>query len=376
MRNCKWITAYYRAVVWGIALLLLTPHWAFSQQKTIDSLLTQLEKQPHATAQAPIATQLAELYLLQNMQTAIEYANLGYKQATTIHDALLQQKNLFTLAQAYKNKGVFSESLRYAFSALKISKKQDAASIEINLLIFEIYLLLENYAQALEYLKDNLSTLSKEQADFFQPVIWAKTAKVYFLLHDRENANEYLWKAKQKPLKNDYWQEEIDLTEALLLAERDKYIEVFKLLSDALALAKKNRNQIKVAEISNLLAANFIKRRNYYQAARFAKNALRLAENSNADIHALWAAKYLSQIYNRTGDYQAAYEYLQQYETYKDAFFNEKMIRNFMEMKTKYETEEQSKTNEILKQKNKIQAKQLAFSIIALFLLAFLLVYA
>ncbi len=93
--------------------------------------------------------------------------------------------------------------------------------------------------------------------------------------------------------------------------------------------------------------------RSYNKAIIYFKSAYRLANEINKKTYIREAARNLSDLYEKTGDFERALEFFQRYHSVNSSLIQERAKEQIYEMQVKYETEAQEKENEILK-KNQI----------------------
>ncbi len=114
---------------------------------------------------------------------------------------------------------------------------------------------------------------------------------------------------------------------------------------------EKNRQE----KVNNLydLGLLHIKRKQYPSALRYLHQAAALADSLHLFYENMIINKHISQVYEQSGNYKAAFYYINIYKSLSDSIFSDKRRKNIEELQLKYETEK--KNNEI----NQLRLQQL-----------------
>ncbi len=97
----------------------------------------------------------------------------------------------------------------------------------------------------------------------------------------------------------------------------------------------------------------------FSRAIIYFNNAYRLANEINKKTYIREAARNLSDLYEKTGNFERALEYYKRFHNVSSSLIQEKSREQIYEMQVKYETEAQEKENEILRKNQLINETKL-----------------
>lgn len=97
----------------------------------------------------------------------------------------------------------------------------------------------------------------------------------------------------------------------------------------------------------------------FSKAIIYFNNAYRLANEINKKTYIREAARNLSDLYEKTGNFERALEYFKRFHNVSSSLIQEKSREQIYEMQVKYETEAQEKENEILRKNQLINETKL-----------------
>ena len=381
-----------------IVLLFLVTNFSYSQNSKIDSLQKILEVAKEDSNKAEILVQLAKLtsdfdreksieyYLealrfekdknkkavilypigiynwqLGNFQESIEY----YKKALTLFAEL---KDSTWLGKVYNNLGVVNwglgnsiEALEFYQKALKIRKRiNDKKGVSIILnnigLIYQGWGL---FKDALEWHKEALAIAMEIEKYSVIAYSYSNFGKCYENEKNYEDALKYY----QLGYKNLLMKEKNSRSCSFFLASiGGAYSEMGKLDSALVyykssllhAIRINNKNRIAIAEY-NLGLTNF-KLNRIAAAEKYINSSYdKSVENSYTNLikNNLFT---LSKIEESKGDISKALKYFKNATAIKDSTFNSEKIAKFTALQVKFQLEQQSQENEMLRKNSEIQS--------------------
>jgi tetratricopeptide (TPR) repeat protein len=103
--------------------------------------------------------------------------------------------------------------------------------------------------------------------------------------------------------------------------------------------------------VQNAIASNNLKLKNYTLAERYAQKALETANRGGYPREAGNALKTLIAIHKQVGNYQQAFNYLQEYQTVRDTLFSNEKTEQILKLSALYETEKKEKQIALLQNK-------------------------
>jgi len=268
----------------------------------------------------------------------VSYLNYHYKNAIyRLEESLKIKKQinknedekylLFYLSLCYYGLGDYKSSTDYLYKALeriKLAKNnnEDDTQLEANIYysLGKTYLKLERYTKTVEFFQS--SVLISEQNNHKYLKILAQNSLAYAYIKQNE------FKKAEKQLKQ--VQETSKQTNNFGIAENYALIALVKIEFSQIDSAKYYLNKAENIALENndiydltLVYKNYthyhIKTNNLNEAAFYAKKYLKLGK-IRRDLSVITDAnKLLYQIYENKGEYLRAFEYLQDYNAYKDS---------------------------------------------------------
>jgi len=346
------------------------------------------------------------------------------KIAEELNDLSLVIKSLGNLAVVYTGKGEYEKALEGYREILRFLEKKDDKNVRsvtfIN--IGEISKYQGNYPQALEFYHKALKLKEEAKEEYGISLSFINIGSIYTLQGDYEKALEYEYQALKiaeelkdkrlisncyeeigivylqtcKPEALTYFQKALTIVEELsyqtpVLRILSKIGDYYRSTGDynqalvnysrALQISEELGRKRTICETGIKMGGIYFLKKDYAQALKYCQKSLELANeikllDNQKDIH-----KLLSEIYTATNDYRNAFIHLKQYQLFKDSIFGEKNIRKIAELEITYKFEKEKQATELQRQKDEVlhaakvkQQKIIIISLIAGFLLMFLLV--
>ena len=292
-----------------------------------------------------------------NLDSCLWYLHLAKKIFTEQGQPILLANTISDIALAYYFRGIYEVALRNHIEALRLRESAGDKSLisksynNIGL----VYRARKDYKNAISYYERSLA-LKKELADSAgQLNSLMNIGSSYQYQHNYDSA---LWYGRQtlvlsrqisKPkdevnsLANlgvayvglHQWQQaETHLNEALTKAVQKGYKESFYGIYEGLGNVMLNKKE-------------------YAKAIEWFNKGVLLA--AEADRKEMLANYYdnLSDCYEKTGDYNLAYNFIRNSEAIRDSLLNEENLRQLNEMNTIYETSKKEETIDVLSKEGK-----------------------
>ena len=269
----------------------------------------------------------------------VNYLNFDYKKAIflleesmklkeTIHQLKDEKYLLKYLSLCYFNLGDYESAIEYLYGALeKINKNPDSNIDNDNILKSEIYYSLgknyyrlERYDKALEFYLKSIEYCKQLKYNAMLVLAYNGIAETYISLNDYKKAEKHLLDSKRIALNNN--NNLVSDTYAILARVKLEYNDVDSAsfyLSKAEDIALKNNDKLALITIYKNYTLLHIKNKNLYEAAFYAKKYLEIGKIKKDFTIITDANKLLYQIYEAKGEYLRAFEYLKEYNNYRDS---------------------------------------------------------
>ena len=267
-----------------------------------------------------------------------------------------------SIHQAQSN---YDSALKYCLDALAIKEEIEGYNGEAFSLtnIAQILMDLKDYKEALVYFEKGLQLFKKRGDKRNQANILNNMGIIY----DAWNEDD---KSEQYHLQSLKLQEELGnksgITSSLgniggLYEERQDYERALEFYFKALSIQRQMNDRDGEAITLHRFSQLYMHQKKYDLAIRYAYKSLQLARAINRRELIKIVFQRLAACYDLKGDYAKALEYSQRYVGIKDSILNEESSRQIADMRTRFETAEKEKENELLKkesEKQSIEIKQ------------------
>lgn len=274
--------------------------------------------------------------------------------------------NLYNnIGNIYRQRGFYDIALEYYVNTLKIRNKltdaEGLAYIYNN--IGNLYADLNQPATAIQYQKRSLK-IKKEINDQVGVIIsYLNIGNIYILpsIHKPDSALYYCQLALNMASKLSLTDEIISIYNSMgktyLSINNPRQALIY--FRDALAMIDQTVGSDELINSYNHIGTAQFKLHQYDSAIYYLNKAYILARNEDVITEVADIYNKLSMVYLEMNDSRKALSYIQKYNDVNDSLFNEKVSHNITELLINFETEEQEKTNQILQQKNHIQALEI-----------------
>ncbi|HRE73768.1 MAG TPA: tetratricopeptide repeat protein [Flavobacteriales bacterium] len=140
----------------------------------------------------------------------------------------------------------------------------------------------------------------------------------------------------------------------ILLTKQKKFNEALLFLKEALPLKIESQDSEGIANVNRALASVYYQLGNTMSALHHAELAREEAERSDMrsqlkDIYLL-----LSEVYEKTGQYDRSLKNLRKYVSFRDSLESEENRKALAELETQYKTQEQIAQNQLLEEQKKV----------------------
>ncbi|MVM29293.1 two-component sensor histidine kinase [Spirosoma sp. HMF4905] len=293
---------------------------------SIDSLRNELARAKADTSRVWLMTKLSEHYYERNFDSARWYAQQGIHLAQRVGHRKGELQSSILLGDAYSVQDI-PQSMRIYLQALQLAQQMNYqyGVGMCNLKIGELNLFLENYPQAIRYLKQAhdifLTVQDKQQtalADSEIGIVYCQLAK------KQDSARYYLTRSDQEypPFKHDPFQ----LYYWAVLESNENPSRAVQLFGQSIELFKR-RNERRGLGYAYRWYAIFLK--NHHQldsSILMAKNGLRISQHLLNFRSILQNSDLLTKVYQALGRPDSAYKYQSIMMAARDSLFSQQKI--------------------------------------------------
>jgi tetratricopeptide (TPR) repeat protein len=376
---------------------LLTPFILSAQITQRDSLVDLIDNADDLKVKALLYSELAKHYEHQDIDSAIYYAQTGYRLSKKENDIEGIAENVAALGDFYVIKNNLDEAKIHYSIALQnfreIERPFDVA--QISLIIGNINLTQNNYIEALQLYQESLESSTENDFELLIPHLNNNLGTLYLQLEDYDDAQVYFERAYALFMEKG---DEYNAAQSLSnisdikssLGYYDEaisgYLDVIRMFSisenwEDIAMAYNSISEIyfatqeyKKAEDYHKLAMNTIENQSgkfkgpisYYQvriyttaakllfndkkyneSKRYAKNALELSFANSYKKNIYENAKIISMIFDRDNKLDSALAYYKIYIENSEAYQKEYDVKRITQLKMQYKFDEILKRKEI-----------------------------
>ncbi|WP_375559210.1 tetratricopeptide repeat protein [Bernardetia sp. OM2101] len=332
-----------------LLLFFLKIETGFAQNQ-IDSLQKELKNSHPDTSKVNLYNELAFQMSIQNIDSALIYAEKGLE---------LAQKNDFkkgvfinyeNTGVIYAEKGDADKAMEYFLKAI-VYKEENLPStslVEIYRQIGILFFKQKEYQESEKYFKEALVVAQKENNPIIYEVYF-NLATLYSKLKKFEESESYFDKCLEQ--KNISYREKggVYLNRGNMYQRMKKLKEAEESYQKALDILPKEETKT-LGKIYNSLTDVALKTGRYTLAEKYAQKGLEYAEKSQNIRSAIYARRNLSYAYYLSGSYKNAFEVLEEYRKLSDSLIQMTNTENLNELEKKYQNEKKQNEIEKLKQ--------------------------
>jgi signal transduction histidine kinase len=406
----------YRIISFLTYALIFTTN-LYSQQGVADSLQGLLSSL-NGQKKVAVLDRLADIYQYINTKTAIDFAEQGIELAKTIGDkkglascygslgycyinldmtkaidytkeALKIRKEIGdkvgvgtstnVLGVIYYYEGDYLTSIEYHLKAMKI---REEINDEIRLAtsynnISLVYLALEEYDTALEYLKKALAVREKTNDKRGISIVEGNIGDIYGRQGMYKKAFEYLNRALKmnQEIGNGKSEAGIYLIIAKIYKEMGNDTQSLGNYEKANKLYVSMDEKHGIAQAENGIASVYYDEEKNNLAKEHALTSLENAQAINALDNVARAANVLQSVYQKSGDYKKAFEYLTLYKNSSDSLKITDRIKKLAKIEFDYKLGKMKEQQGIEIAKQQVFIKWLAITLILSLIIVSLIIY-
>jgi len=368
----------------------------------IDSLISQLNKNPHDTIKVDTYLALHRSLLVSDESNAIEHLNKAIKFSEHIGDPKRISQCYLELVGFHRRKGNFTEAkkklpkveeqlnrfldtrieatffkLRGTIHYFEGTYNKAIADIWEAIPLYELlgdtktagdcYLLigvsykeLDNLDKALEYYQKGLDMYKKTGYRKGVAMATGNIGTVFKSKKNYDKALEYYNQSLQINEKYGYLEEAgIDLNNiGTLYLVKEDYKKASEFLKRSQEVSKLVGSPWAILTVKINLAQAAYKLGDYENAVQDFKEVVDTAKAYNYKEFIKDAYFELSNVHQEMGEFRTALEYRNDYEKWKDSLLNENHLNQVKELEIKYETEKKDQQITFLAQEKELQEKE------------------
>jgi serine phosphatase RsbU (regulator of sigma subunit) len=279
-----------------------------------------------------------------------------------LDNKLLIANLLSNLGAVYNNQGDDVKALELYFKALTLADANNDVGRKITTLnnIGLVYSKKQGSENiALDYLFQSLK-LSETKQDFFGiGTASINIGEVYYNLDKIEEALIYLNTALEAFRKENSPHESDALTLiGKTFLKQKEFTKAIDYQEQSYQIAKKLGGQLEMAKALIAMAETYDNWGNPNRAIKYYNEAIQISKKLGVKYEKLSSMEGIAHSYTELNDYKTAYNYLQQAMILKDTLFSEKNQGQLNVMKVKYDMQNMTKENEILKKDIEIRVER------------------
>jgi tetratricopeptide (TPR) repeat protein len=224
-----------------------------------------------------------------------------------------------------------------------------------------LYSTQRRFPDAISYYKKGVEILSRQKKRDAKDSLaiayaYSNIAAGYIELRDFLKADEYINDAEKlnKSLDDKYLSAAIYGSRGAILRSEKKYKEALSHFESALDINREMDDLYGVSLIYQNMGEVMTLQNRTDDAIKYYIQAFRTAEEiGNLDFMAL-SGKILSELYEKRGDFQQAYQYHRKSAEARDSLLNEEKVKQINELQTLFQFEQKEKEIQLLQKQNRI----------------------
>lgn len=312
-----------------------------SQTPELNHLFKELKSTKQDSSKTRIYATIAREYEQVNVSKSFDYAEKALDYSRTYNQTKLIGENLNFLGDLYWYSGDYASSSDYYFEALQIydEAKDDHGRAICYRNIGWIYQGQKNYELTLTYYYKALALNKKLKAESRILANYDDLSIAYYLKEEYPKAELYCYKtiayAEELHSLGGVATGHANLAAVFFaIGKTDESITHYK---TAIEKHQKLNEYYNIASEYIGISESYMAKNQYQLAISNSNKALEIATKHNYKMLIAEAYYNLSQAHAKTGNYNTAYNYLEQYTKAKDSTFNETNAELINEMSAKYE---------------------------------------
>ena len=358
---------------------MLLPAFTIAQVEKADSLGRAIKKADFPQ-KALLQLELAKIYRYQEPTTSTSYSLSVLAYADSINNDSLKVASLLEVSFGEWSRGNLTKALDYFDQTIGLAGKISNQDLLARAYggVGNVYQMVEEYFSAMEYYREALKIFTAGNNIERIIAMYNNLGRGYMLMSQFDSAEHYLYLAYNSiDEAHEYMKPILQYNIAELRFKEEKLLESEALLRKAAATAGQNgdlRGQIRSAQ---LLAEIHLRNRQYEEALQLASEAAEMAPKTNVKELIYISFNTYSRALSMAKEYEAAYNYLNKSNIYKDSIQNALVLSR---IKIKEYEKTNSKISFLEKERKLITESQsrqqyLIYALSVIILLAFLIAW-
>ena len=277
---------------------------------------------------------------------------------------------------ALSDKGDFSEALETFYQAAEIADNEDVVSDQgkINAAIADVYSLMGNHENAIEYYRKSIVILRKENDSLRVATALYNTGDAYFIIKKYDSAIAYFNESSLIFKNIDYLLgTAFNLGSiGMIYAEQGKYELAKKNINQALIILEKYESYDAISEFLISLSDIYAIQNDFSSAFSTAQKSLVIAQKYGFKKHVSDANLKLSELYDQTGNQTESFKHYKNYIVYRDSVKNIEAVQEMADLRTDYQVSQKQLEVDLLNTQKRNQKILVIATAIALFLIGLL----
>jgi len=277
----------------------------------------------------------------------------------------------------YNGKGEYKKALYFSIEGYKLFEKLNNKGAMSNLMnsIGNTYLGIKNQAKALESYTKSYAIAEQDSNKYMMAISSIGIGNIYLEKKEATQAIEYFKRSKNIFEKQNALYP-LSICYTLIgncLVELERYDEAFENFDKAVIQLKKLDNSYGMAATYEIIAAAYEKQGSKTIALDFYLKAYSIFVERQAYDNIKTVSLSISQLYQKTNNFEKALEYYTKYSNYKDSVFNIENNKQLLEIEGKYESEKKQQQIELQEAKLSQQQTRQNALIVGMVVVAFVL---
>jgi len=363
---------------WILLVSLIFHATVCISQNSIDSLKNVINKEKSDSLKSTLLTYLALEYRLNNVDSAIQYANSGLQLARNSGYIKGEILSGYILGECYRIKGNYAKALDISLSTIQKAEQTYNKNLQFNLnnLIATIYGSMSENEKYLSYLRKMVGLIEDKNDYESLNVLYTNLGDVFEKLNVLDSARFYTHLAYDISVKlNDI--EGIGLTLNNLgnihykLNQPDVALANYKL---CLPYISEEQAAVPYCESTMGIAKIYYAKGLKDSSLVYAKKSFSAAKKKYFAQYILNACLFLSEYYKNINKIDSAYKYLNEVAVARDSIFSQEKVKQIQNL----EVQEIFRQREIENDKmeaEKERKKNLQYGIITIVIISILLFF-
>lgn len=302
-------------------------------------------------------------YRTASFDSAILLSKRALIMGKDLNDSALQSSAYLNIGNAYYTKGNDIMAIDYYFKGLAIEEK---LRIQPNLYGFVnniggVFVDQKNLEKGLEYYLKSKAIAEQTKNNKRLSTVYHNLGSVYIKMGNIKEAHISFEKsyALAKAMEDIYMMNLYPSSMSEVYKQLKEYNKAYYYAITSLKILNEQGFKDQITTTLITLADIQVHRAQYDAAENYLKEALKLSEEIQTQTVTKDIYQHLANLYDKTRNYQKAYEYYALFSNLKDTILNRENSRLITEMNTKYTTEKKEQEIELLKKNEAIQKLEL-----------------